>query len=71
MTAQNELCSATQALAQHLRTYEVQKFPLESENSVLTSTLKQFSTYLDDISSVQQVLAQQFSESMMYPLNKF
>ncbi|XP_005113492.2 DCC-interacting protein 13-alpha, partial [Aplysia californica] len=71
MTAQNELCAATQSLAQHLRSYEVQKFPLESEDSVLTSTLKQFSTYLDDISSVQQVLAQQFSETMMYPLNKF
>ncbi|XP_076447470.1 DCC-interacting protein 13-alpha-like isoform X2 [Babylonia areolata] len=71
MSAQNELCAATQALAQQLRAYEVQKFPLESEDSILTSTLKQFSSYLDDISSIQQVLAQQYSESMMYPLNKF
>ncbi|CAG5130466.1 unnamed protein product, partial [Candidula unifasciata] len=71
MSAQNELCAATQALAHHLRAYEAQKFPLEPEDSVLSSTLKQFSTHLDDISSIQQVLAQQFSETMMYPLSKF
>ncbi|GFR99383.1 DCC-interacting protein 13-alpha [Elysia marginata] len=67
----NELCSATQTLAQHLRSYETKNFPLETEDSVLSSTLKEFSTYLDDISSMHQVLAQQFSETMMYPLNKF
>ncbi|KAK7464555.1 hypothetical protein BaRGS_00037890, partial [Batillaria attramentaria] len=71
MSAQNELCAATQSLAQQLRAYEIQKFPLESEDSILTSTLKQFSSYLDDISSIHQVLSQQFSETMMYPLNKF
>lgn len=71
MSAQNELCAATQSLAQQLRAYEIQKFPLESEDSILTSTLKQFSSYLDDVSSIQQVLSQQFSETMMYPLNKF
>ncbi|GFO15601.1 Dcc-interacting protein 13-alpha [Plakobranchus ocellatus] len=71
MSAQNELCAASQALAQHLRSYETKKFPLETEDSVLSTTLKQFSTYLDDISSMHQVLAQQFSETMMYPLNKF
>ena len=27
-----------------------QKFPLESDDSVLSSTLKQFSSYLDDVS---------------------
>ncbi|RUS86010.1 hypothetical protein EGW08_006222 [Elysia chlorotica] len=71
MSAQNELCSATQSLAQHLRSYESKNFPLETEDSVLSTTLSQFSTYLDDISSMHQVLAQQFSETMMYPLNKF
>ncbi|ESP00319.1 hypothetical protein LOTGIDRAFT_200897, partial [Lottia gigantea] len=71
MTAQNELCAATQSLAQQLRAYEVHKFPLESENSILTSTLKQFASYIDDISSIHQVLASQFSETMMFPINKF
>lgn len=28
----------------------LQKFPLESDDSVLSSTLKQFSSYLDDVS---------------------
>lgn len=71
LSAQNELCAATQSLAQQLRSYELQKFPLEPEDSILTSTLKQFATYLDDVSSVQQVLAAQFSETMMFPLSKF
>ncbi|XP_041348369.1 DCC-interacting protein 13-alpha-like isoform X3 [Gigantopelta aegis] len=71
MSAQNELCSATQGLAQQLRAYELQKFPLESDDSILTTTLKQFATYIDEVSSVQQVLSSQFSETMMYPLNKF
>ncbi|KAH9490583.1 DCC-interacting protein 13-alpha [Bulinus truncatus] len=71
MSAQNELCSATQALAQQLRSYEHQEFPLEYGDSVLALTLRQFATFLDDISSVHQVLAQQFSETMIYPLNKF
>ncbi|KAK6175490.1 hypothetical protein SNE40_013948 [Patella caerulea] len=71
MSAQNELCAATQGLAQQLRAYEAHKFPLESENSILTSTLKQFASYIDDISSIQQVLASQYSETMMYPINKF
>ncbi|KAL4227086.1 DCC-interacting protein 13-alpha [Mactra antiquata] len=70
MSAQNELCAATQALSQHLRNYELQKFPLETENSILTSTLEQFAAYLDNISSLQQVLSAQFSETMMYPMNK-
>ncbi|XP_029649563.1 DCC-interacting protein 13-alpha [Octopus sinensis] len=71
LSAQNELCAATQCLSQQLRMYELQKFPLETEDSILISTLNQFATYLDDISSVQQVLAAQFSETMMYPLSKF
>uniref|UniRef100_A0A2C9LB95 PH domain-containing protein n=1 Tax=Biomphalaria glabrata TaxID=6526 RepID=A0A2C9LB95_BIOGL len=71
MSAQNELCSATQSLAQLLRSYEHQDFPLEYGDSVLAITLRQFATFLDDISSVHQVLAQQFSETMIYPLNKF
>lgn len=71
LSAQNELCAATQSLAQQLRSYELQKFPLEPEDSILTSTLKQFATYLDDVSSVQQVLAAQYSETMMFPLSKF
>nr|XP_022299272.1 DCC-interacting protein 13-alpha-like isoform X3 [Crassostrea virginica] len=71
MKAQNELCAATQSLSQHLRDFEIQKFPLESDDSVLSSTLKQFSSYLDDVSSIQQVLSAQFSETMMYPLSRF
>ncbi|XP_060079212.1 DCC-interacting protein 13-alpha-like isoform X2 [Ylistrum balloti] len=71
MKAQNELCAATQSLAQHLRDYEIQKFALETEDSILTSTLKQYASYLDDVSSIQQVLSAQLSETMMYPCTKF
>ncbi|XP_052084449.1 DCC-interacting protein 13-alpha-like isoform X2 [Mytilus californianus] len=71
MKAQNELCAATQALSQQLRDYEIQTFPLEPEDSILTTTLKQFSSYLDDVSSIQQVLSAQYSETMMYPMSRF
>ncbi|KAL5015397.1 hypothetical protein ScPMuIL_009667 [Solemya velum] len=71
MKAQKELCAATQALAQHLRIYEMQKFPLESEDSILITTMKQFASYLDDVSSIQQVLSAQYAETMMYPMSKF
>lgn len=70
LSAQNELCASNQALSQHLRSYELQKFPLESENSILSSTLEQFAAYIDTISSLQQVLSAQFSETMMFPMTK-
>ncbi|XP_074646175.1 DCC-interacting protein 13-alpha-like isoform X3 [Tubulanus polymorphus] len=69
--AQSELSAATQALSQLLKNYEKQRFPLESDDSILTSTIMQFSTYLDEISSMQQVLATQLADSMMYPVTRF
>ncbi|WAR25976.1 DP13A-like protein [Mya arenaria] len=64
MSAQNELCAATQNLAQHLRNYELQKFSLEPENSVLTSTLEQFAAYLDNVSSLQQIATHDHEQAM-------
>lgn len=43
--------------------YIHQKFPLESEDSILTSTLKQFSSYLDDVSTLQR----QFHHNISFP----
>ncbi|KAK2151697.1 hypothetical protein LSH36_354g02021 [Paralvinella palmiformis] len=71
LNAQREMCTATQALSIHLKSYEKQNFALEGDNSILSSTLQQFSAYLDEISSLHQILATQLGDSMMYPLNKF
>ena len=34
----------------------LQKFPLESDDSILTSTLNQFSSYLDEVSRILVLL---------------
>ncbi|XP_014676813.1 PREDICTED: DCC-interacting protein 13-alpha-like, partial [Priapulus caudatus] len=47
------------------------RFPLEGEDSILCSTLKQFASTIDEISSWQQVLATQLTDGMMFPLTRF
>lgn len=69
--AQKELCAATQCLSTHLKDYDQQRFPLENDESILSSTLGQFAVFLDELSSVQQVLFTQLGDSTMFPINKF
>lgn len=72
LNAQRDLASATSNLSQHLKLYEKQPFPLDTDpDSVLKSTLKEFSTTLDEISSLQQVCASQLGDGMLFPLNRF
>ncbi|CAH1784448.1 unnamed protein product [Owenia fusiformis] len=72
LAAQNEMTAATQQLSNHLKSYELQRFPLEeSDDSIVGSTLSQFTSYLDELSSMHQVMATQFADGMMFPLNKF
>lgn len=70
--AQKELASATSNLSQHLRSYESQPFPLDTDpDSVLKSTLREFAVTLDEVSSLQQVCASQLGDGMLFPLNRF
>ncbi|KAG8178020.1 hypothetical protein JTE90_011651 [Oedothorax gibbosus] len=72
LSAQKELASATLSLSQHLRAYENQPFPLDTDpDSVLKTTLKEFAVTLDEVSSLQQVCAAQLGDGMIYPLNRF
>ncbi|XP_042905832.1 DCC-interacting protein 13-alpha isoform X1 [Parasteatoda tepidariorum] len=72
LNAQKELASATSSLSQHLRAYENQRFPLDTDpDSVLKTTLKEFADTLDEVSSLQQVCAAQLGDGMLYPINRF
>lgn len=72
LSAQKELASATSNLSQHLRAYENQPFPLDTDpDSVLKTTLREFAMTLDEVSSLQQVCAAQLGDGMLYPLNRF
>ncbi|GFQ74017.1 DCC-interacting protein 13-alpha [Trichonephila clavata] len=72
LSAQKELASATSNLSQHLRAYENQPFPLDTDSdSVLKTTLREFASTLDEVSSLQQVCAAQLGDGMLYPLNRF
>lgn len=72
LNAQNALAEATSSLSQHVRTYENLNFPLDKDpDSILKTTLKQFATTLDEVSSWQQACRTQLADGMMYPLNRF
>ncbi|CAL1287392.1 unnamed protein product [Larinioides sclopetarius] len=72
LNAQKELATATSNLSQHLRAYENQPFPLDTDpDSVLKTTLREFASTLDEVSSIQQVCAAQLGDGMLYPLNRF
>lgn len=71
VAAQKEVCAATQSLSSHLKAYDQQRFPLESDESILSSTLSQFSIFLDELSSVQQVLLTQLSDNTIFPISRF
>lgn len=47
--AQSELTSATQALAQHLREFEIQNFTLTDENDHVRSTMNQLAAKIDQV----------------------
>ncbi|XP_070558539.1 DCC-interacting protein 13-alpha-like isoform X2 [Ptychodera flava] len=68
---QTELSTATQNFSKKLLNFEHQKFPLGTDDTVLASTMKQFATTIDEISSWQAVLATQLTDSMVFPLKKF
>ncbi|KAG1683574.1 DCC-interacting protein 13-alpha [Nymphon striatum] len=70
--AQSSLTAAVSSLSEHLKFYELQKFPLDSdEESILTTTVKQFSKVLDDLSLSYQVVSTQLQDGMLFPLSKF
>lgn len=71
LQAQTEMVKATQSLSQQLKTYDLEKYPLESEGDMTAPTLQQFAVYVDELSSLHQILATQLSDGMMYPIGRF
>lgn len=70
--AEKELADATYSLAEHIRQHDAQHFPLDTDpDSVLRTTLKQFTNTLQEISSWHQMCSAQLGDGVIYPLSKF
>ncbi|XP_029442654.1 DCC-interacting protein 13-alpha-like, partial [Rhinatrema bivittatum] len=69
--AQNELSAATHLTSKLLKEYEKQRFPLGSDDEVMSSTLQQFAKVIDELSSCHAVLSTQLADAMMFPISQF
>lgn len=70
--AEKEMADATAGLAHHMRQYDAQDFPLDTDpDSILRCTLRQLSSNLEDISSWHQMCSAQIGDGMVFPLSKF
>ncbi|XP_064823018.1 DCC-interacting protein 13-alpha isoform X1 [Oncorhynchus masou masou] len=69
--AQNELSAATHLTSKLLKEYEKQRFPLCSDDEVMSSTLQHFAKVIDELSSCHAVLSTQLADAMMYPITQF
>ncbi|MBN3302081.1 DP13A protein, partial [Amia calva] len=69
--AQNELSAATHLTSKLLKEYEKQRFPLGSDDEVMSSTLQQFAKVIDELSSCNAVLSTQLADAMMFPITQF
>nr|XP_023851673.1 DCC-interacting protein 13-alpha isoform X3 [Salvelinus alpinus] len=68
---QNELSAATHLTSKLLKEYEKQRFPLCSDDEVMSSTLQQFAKVIDELSSCHAVLSTQLADAMMFPITQF
>ncbi|XP_033115476.1 DCC-interacting protein 13-alpha-like isoform X2 [Anneissia japonica] len=71
LDCQNSLCAAMQDLSAKAMEFERWKFPIERDDSVLCSTMKQLAMTVNDISSVYTVLSTQVSEGVFQRLSSF
>lgn len=70
--AEKEMADATAGLAHHMRQYDAQDFPLDTDpDSILRCTLRQLSSNLEDISSWHQMCSAQIGDGMVFPLSRF
>uniref|UniRef100_A0A8C8CI12 DCC-interacting protein 13-alpha n=1 Tax=Oncorhynchus tshawytscha TaxID=74940 RepID=A0A8C8CI12_ONCTS len=69
--AQNELSAATHLTSKLLKEYEKQRFPLCSDDEVMSSTLQHFAKVIDELSSCHAVLSTQLADAMMFPISQF
>ncbi|XP_029456786.1 DCC-interacting protein 13-alpha [Rhinatrema bivittatum] len=69
--AQNELSAATHLTSKLLKEYEKQRFPLGSDDEVMSSTLQQFAKVIDEVTLATRVLSTQLADAMMFPISQF
>ncbi|XP_033647921.1 DCC-interacting protein 13-alpha-like isoform X2 [Asterias rubens] len=68
---ENALSLAVQAVSKKLKDYGNLGFPLGRDDSILASTLKQFATTMEEVSSVHTGQATQLNDLMVQPLASF
>ncbi|XP_042887593.1 DCC-interacting protein 13-alpha-like isoform X1 [Penaeus japonicus] len=72
VAAHNQLTSAYQDLAKHLKAYGTIKFPVNGDaDGVVASTLSQFSKHVSEMSSWEHIVATQIADGAVYPLSRF
>lgn len=72
ISAQTELFVSFQQLGQVLGSYNEMKFPLDQdEDSPVTPLINQFSSTSSELASFIELLTQECSDCVLYPLNKF
>nr|XP_045611124.1 DCC-interacting protein 13-alpha-like isoform X2 [Procambarus clarkii] len=72
VAAHNQLTSAYQDLAKHLKAYKSINFSVENDSDgVEVSTLEQFATHISEMSSWEHIVATQIADGAVYPLSRF
>ncbi|KAK8752706.1 hypothetical protein OTU49_007031 [Cherax quadricarinatus] len=72
VAAHNQLTSAYQDLAKHLKAYKSVKFAVDNDNEgVVSSTLEKFASHISEMSSWEHIVATQIADGSVYPLSRF
>ncbi|KAK3890198.1 hypothetical protein Pcinc_005842 [Petrolisthes cinctipes] len=72
VAAHNQLTSAYQDLAKHLKAYKHVKFSVDNDTEgVVSSTLDKFAAHISEMSSWEHIVATQIADGTVYPLSRF
>ncbi|KAG0723120.1 DCC-interacting protein 13-alpha [Chionoecetes opilio] len=72
VAAHNQLTSAYQDMAKHLKAYKNIKFSVDNDKEdVVSSTLDKFASQISEMSSWEHIVATQIADGSVYPLSRF
>ncbi|XP_045125897.1 DCC-interacting protein 13-alpha-like isoform X2 [Portunus trituberculatus] len=72
VAAHNQLTSAYQDLAKHLKAYKNIKFSVDNEKGeAVAENLEKFASHISEMSSWEHIVATQIADGSVYPLSRF
>uniref|UniRef100_A0A0P4W8V8 PH domain-containing protein n=2 Tax=Scylla olivacea TaxID=85551 RepID=A0A0P4W8V8_SCYOL len=72
VAAHNQLTSAYQDLAKHLKAYKNIKFSVDNDKGeAVAETLEKFASHISEMSSWEHIVATQIADGSVYPLSRF